>query len=250
MTDIKRVSEMIRLSLALVLGFSFSASNTKAQSFANSSFEELVPGQFVNGGDDKMIFTAAPGWTISDGSPDWMYGPGVSLWDTNWGDFFQIGGAFDPATGLGGTLPIVGAFSFREGLGQTVSGFVPGGLYRIDFSHTNGFYETPLVVPPTGGWELFLDGISVKLAPSANVIGSFFPLPHTTDWQTSSHVFQATSASHSFDFLAYNPAGATTGPTGQWLDNVTITPIPEPSTALVALAGILCGGGYRHRRSL
>ena len=119
-----RLVELARLGAGVLLGLLCLASDTQAQTFANSSFEELAPGQFVNGGDDKMIFTAAPGWTITDGSPDWMYGPGVSLWDTNWGEYFQIGGAFDPATGLGGTLPIGGTFSFREGLGQTVSGFV------------------------------------------------------------------------------------------------------------------------------
>lgn len=215
-------------------------SQAEAQTFVNNSFEEQIPGQFVNGGDDKMVVTAAPGWTINVGSPDWLYGPGVSLWDTNWGNYLQLAGAFIPATGVGGPIPTGGAsFFLREGVGQAVSGFTPGGLYRIDFHHTNGFGETPLVPPPSGGWELFVDGTSVKLAPSTNAIGSIFPLPHTTAWQASSHVFQATSASHQFDFVAYRQGGQGAA-SAQWLDNVSITRVPEPQTlAILLLNGIL-----------
>jgi hypothetical protein len=230
---------MIAVALLLIAG------NASAQSFTNGSFEPTAPGQFVNGGDDKMINNAAPGWTINTGSPDWMYGPGVVLWDTNWGDYFQIGGAYDPPTGLGGALPPFAPLAFREGVGQAVSGFAPGSLYQVSFSHTNGFVETPLVPGSQGGWELFIDSTSVFVAPSTNVIGGIFPLPHTTDWQTSTFTFQATSATHTFDFLSYSP-GLPQPPSYQWLDNVSVAPIPEPaSAALIGLGSLVLLGKRR-----
>jgi len=227
-----------RLMVMVSVGFLLFEGSAGAQSITNGSFEQQVPGQFVNGGDDKMTITAAPGWTINSGSPDWMLDSGGVLWNTNWGDYFQLGGAFNPETGLGGALPAGGFSFFREGVGQTVSGFSPGGLYNISFKHTNGFVETPLVPPPSGGWELFVDDVSVKLAPSTNIIGSVFPLPHTTVWQSSSYTFQATSATHQLDFVAYASVIGQ-GAAIQWLDNVAITRVPEPSSlALLGLGGI------------
>ena len=232
----RRIFPLLRFSLMASVLFA-GASPALAQGFVNQSFEELSPGQFVNGGDDKMTVTAAPGWSINSGSPDWMYGPGVSLWDTNWGNYFQLAGSFDPAAGIGASLPAGGFGILREGVGQSVSGFTPGSSYRISFHHTNGFIETPLVPPPPGGWELFIDNTSVDLALSTNIFGPFFPLPHTaTDWQLSSHVFQATSSTHQFDFVAYK-SSSNLGAAIQWLDNVTITQIPEPGTVFLACLG-------------
>lgn len=226
------------LTLAAGCAVLTAADRATAQSFINGSFEQLAPGQFVNGGDDKMTVTAAPGWSISGtGSPDWMFGPGLALWDTNWGSYFQLGGAFDPALGVGGTMPPGGFNLFREGVTQVVSGFTPGNAYRVDFSHTRGFVETPLVIGPAGGWELFIDTVSVKEALSTNVIGPVFPLPHTTDWQTSSHTFQATSATHRFDFVSYVPVIGQ-GATIQWLDNVSVSLVPEPASAGLLALGL------------
>ncbi len=226
------------MTLIATVGLIVSSNDTTAQSFTNGSFEPTAPGQFVNGGDDKMINAATPGWTINNGSPDWLFGPGFTLWDTNWGDYLEAGGAWNPLTGIDGSISPNMPFGLREGVGQSVTGFAPGGFYSVSFSHTNGFIETPLVVAPPGGWELFVDGKSVFIAPSTNVIGAFFPLPHTsTDWQTSSYTFQATSVTHQFDFMAYGQ-GLPTAASIQWLDNVSVRPVPEPaSLALFALSG-------------
>ena len=224
------------MAIAAVLTTCSNFSN--AQSVTNGSFEPTAPGQFVNGGDDKMEFTTAPGWTVNNGSPDWMYGPGLSLWDTNWGDYFQAAGAYDQPTGVGGSIPANVLFGFREGLGQSITGFTPGGTYTISFSHANGFLETPLVAPPSGGWELFIDGTSVFIAPSTNVIGSIVPLPYTTDWQISSYTFTATSSTQQFDFMAYGP-GLPTPVAVQWLDNVQITQAPEPASLGLLGLGVM-----------
>ena len=221
-----------------------SAGLAQAQSFTNPSFEPTAPGQFVNGGNDRMQFASAPGWTISNGSPDWMFGPGTTLWDTNWGEYFQILGAFDASTGVGGAIPPNVALAFRESVGQTVTGFTPGNFYTVGFEQVSGFYELPLGSPSPGGIELFIDGTSV-MTNSVPTPGGFVALPYTsTGWQSVTHTFQATSASHTFDSMSYG-SGIGAPASAQWIDNVSVQLVPEPAAAGVLGLALL---GWRRRQ--
>lgn len=212
-----------------------------AQSFWNGSFEEVTPGAYINGPGDRMIDTPAEQWTTESGSVDWFFAPGITLWDTNWGEYLQHAGA-----GLGPFAPVGGSLTdalfisgpSREGISQIVSGFTPGDDYTLSYNHANGFFlPNALAFGEIGGWEVFLDDVSIAQSLSTNDNTSAV-FPFTTDWNGSSVNFQATAATHKFTFLAYklNPFGQSSH---QWLDNVALNPVPEPATAaLFVLVGL------------
>ena len=140
--------------------------------------------------------------------------------------------------------------TYREGVSQAITGMTVGQHYEITFQQANGLlFEQGSYVGTgnVGGWEVFLDGISVVSSLSSND-NSTPALDFPGAWSEGSVVFQATAASQTIEFRAY---GSGAGPTMQFLDNVTIaaTQIPEPSSALlVTVAGI--GVLVRRRRSI
>jgi hypothetical protein len=198
----------------------------KGVTLVNGSFEDLSAPFFSSPGGDIMSNVAADGWTVATNSPDWFYaapGPGA-LWSTDWGDYFTMGAA---------------SGTYREGVSQTVTGMTVGQNYEIAFHQANGLlFEQGSYVGTAnvGGWEVFLDGISVLSSPSLND-NSTSSLDFPGTWSTGSVIFEATAASQTLEFRAYDIG---TGPTMQFLDNVTInaTQIPEPSAVLlIALSG-------------
>ncbi len=213
-----------------------------AVTFVNGSFEDLTA-SYVNIPDaDRMNAVAADGWTVLLNSPDWFWGEGpANLWNTPFGDHFAIGAA----TGLTGS-------AYREGISQTVSGFTIGNSYSIAFSHANGLYFNPGSpgfyegVGTAGGWEVLVDGTSILQTSSTND-HSTAALEHTSDWQSSSANFTATAATHTIQFVAFKPDGPQT-PTFQFLDEASVTLVPEPSRAILSLLGV-AAIGLRRRRS-
>lgn len=203
----------------------------------NGSFEDIGATTYVNIPDqDRDGNAAADGWTISSASPDWMWGEGPEgLWNTPWGDYFTLGAA----NGIG----------YREGVSQEISGFTVGASYTLTFSHANGLFYNGTAyegVGNPGGWEVLLNGSTLFLADSVNP--NFVAAPeHTDDWFTRNIEFVAPTETIEFEFLAYlNPQVNQQVVTFQFLDNVSISPVPEPGVlALIAPAILL---GLRRRK--
>lgn len=192
----------------------------------NGSFENLSSTYANTPGTDSMSGVAADGWTVSSNSPDWFLGaPGpAGLWSTPWGDFLAVGAA----TGS----------DYREGILQEISGLIVGETYLIEFQQANGLLfdqGSYLGIGTVGGWEVRIDGIGLLFAASTN--DNSLPSPaFTSSWSPNSFSFIASASSQTLEFLAYG--GTEIAPTFQFLDNVTITAIPEPTTA-----GMLAGAG-------
>lgn len=228
------------------------AGNADAVTIFNSSFEELTPGAYVDGPEHFMEATAPEGWTSASGTVDWYFGPGVDLWDTNWGNYFVHGASGKLVLGpVGGSLTDALADSGpdREAVSQTLAGLTPGEMYELHFNHANGYFHPPSQPPSLpGGWEVFINDTSILQAASAND-ASTSTFPFTTDWSSSSVIFEATSTSLVLTFLSYSeviPMG--NGASFQWLDNVTIVQsVPEPSS-FASLATFLFLG-FRRRRN-
>lgn len=222
---------MIRTCLALLVS-SVLITPAMAVPLVNPSFEDLSASYVDIAGADRMEGAAADGWSVALNSPGWYWGEGPNnLWNTPYGDHFAMGAA----TGQTGS-------AYREGVSQSVSGLSIGATYEISFSHANGLFFNPGSpgfyegVGTPGGWEVLIDGSSILLAASTND-NSVAALEHTSDWQTSTATFSATSTTHEIQFIAYKPDGSQ-DPTFQFLDEVSVTVVPEPSTLMLSLLGL------------
>jgi len=212
-----------RCLLAVV--FCFLIHPLGAVTVVNGSFENLSLSYSNTPGSDSMSGVAADGWTISSNSPDWFLGaPGpAGLWNTPWGDFFAVGAA----AGSG----------YREGIRQTLSGLTVGESYTIEFQQANGLrfdQGSYLGAGSVGGWEVFIDGLSILSSNSTN--DNSVPAPaFTTAWSPGSVEFVAAATSQTLEFLAFGGADVT--PTFQFLDAVTVSAVPEPGTVLLGALG-------------
>lgn len=211
-------------------GFFFLASCglSSAATLVNGSFED-TGGTYVNvAGSDLMSNVAAPGWSVSTNSPDWVLAAGGSgaLWSTDWGSHFAMGAS---------------AGTYREGVSQTITGMTVGVNYQITFQQANGMIFDQgsfLGLGNAGGWEVLLDGAPLISSTSTND-NTTLPPGVPGEWQETQISFVATAPSQVFEFLAFDASGG--GPTFQFLDNVEVTQIqiPEPSSALlIVVSGI------------
>lgn len=206
-----------------------------AATIVNGSFENLSSSYVNVASTDTMSGAAADGWSMSSGSPDWYLGaPGPSgLWLTPWGDFFTVGAA----EGSG----------YREGISQTITGLTMGESYTISFQQANGLrfdQGSHLGVGNTGGWEVFIDGGSIGSSLSLNdnsVPSGSFP----DSWNSGSVTFQAGDTFQTLEFLAFG--GSASNPTFQFLDNVTVAAVPEPTAMFLCSTGIIGFFGRRKR---
>lgn len=209
-----------------------------AVTLVNPSFEDLSASYVDIAGADRMEGVAPDGWSIALNSPGWYWGEGPSnLWNTPFGDHFAMGAA----TGQTGS-------PYREGISQSISGLSVGETYEISFSHANGLFYNPGSsgfyegVGTTGGWEVLVDGSSVLLASSTNDNSVAAP-EHTSNWQNSTATFAATATTHEIQFIAFKPDGSQ-DPTFQFLDAVTVTLVPEPSSLILSVLGLFGAGIY------
>jgi choice-of-anchor C domain-containing protein len=217
------------LSAATAIVLIFNSQNANASPFVNGSFESGLAsiGDFttLNAGDHTSI----TGWTVGGGDP------------TNAVDY--IGTYWQPANGsrsldLNGLAP--GSIS------QTFD-VVSGQTYRVTFD---------LAGNPAGGPEF-------KTLDSTANLTLFSPPPFDVSstslsdmgWKIYSFSFTATSNTETLTFASTTTAfsGNDTFPFafGPALDNVSVTPVPEPSTWAMMILGF-CGLGflaYRRKNS-
>ncbi|MEM1083685.1 MAG: PEP-CTERM sorting domain-containing protein [Verrucomicrobiota bacterium] len=214
-----------------------------AVTFTNGSLEDLDSSYSGLVGSDLMENAAATGWsTWGSTSPDWVVADGPEgLYNTPYGDYFALAGA-------------TGAFDvgvYREGVSQTITGLVVDETYEVSFSHANGLRWNPQGVGFwegvgfAGGWQVLVDSSSIGLVASTNDNGTP-SAPWTVDWQSSSLTFTATATSHDIHFIAYKPDSPSQDPTFQFLDEVNVVVVPEPSVALLGCMG--AGLALRRRR--
>lgn len=212
------------ISLAIVPVLSLSAS---AVTVVNGSFEDISATYVDVAGADQMTGAAAPGWDLAANSPDWLWGEGpAGRYHTPFGDHFAVGGANGPEF-----------TSYREGVSQTISGFTIGETYEISWHQANGIYydaglTSYLGVGTVGGWEVAIDFSPIGIFASGND-NSTEVLEHTADWGFSSTTFVATDTTHTIQFIAWTQ-NTEQDLTFQFLDNVNVTVVPEPSTPLLA----------------
>lgn len=222
----------------------------------NSSFEDgLTSHPNYPGGAPNFTGiadnTAPDGWRNSttgpgagapwSSSPDWIESSEV-LWVNNpvagWASDGTVVMGLDAYTFVGGLQQ-----PYRGGISQVVSGLVPGREYTVQFDAMrhelqNGpatieFDLNPLV-------SLLIDGVEVlSTSPTGAFVVDFDGvgaeyLNHS--WQTITHTFMATSASHDIGFLSDSSDSQNPLLLGQvYVDNVSV--VPEPGVSVLALIG-------------
>lgn len=244
------MSNLLRLvfaGLAIVVVLSGVA---QANLITNGSFEEgdyLSSDPFITLGAGS---TSISGWTVKSGSVDWI--------DSYW-----------QASNGSRSLDLAGYY--EHGVISTIFATTPGQTYRVQFDMAGN---------PDRDYSKTMVAVSAASAPTVNTLQSYShvvalifapppPLPaflpaqtytfeqtgHTREnmgWQTRYFDFIAETASTELFFgdltgmssLEDNPDEAY----GAALDNVRVTPVPEPSTFLLLGAG-LAGIGLLRRRS-
>jgi choice-of-anchor C domain-containing protein len=216
------------LSAAAAVVLIFSSQNADASPFVNGSFESGLAsiGDFatLNAGDNTSI----TGWTVGGGDAN-----GANAVD-------YIGTYWQPANGsrsldLNGLSP--GSIS------QTFD-VVNGQAYRVTFD---------LAGNPAGGPDLKTLGSSANLT-------LFSPPPFDVSntslsdmgWKVYSFDFTATGNTETLTFAstttAFSGNDAYPFAFGPALDNVSVTPIPEPSTWAMMILGFLGVGFLAYRR--
>ncbi|MCH1508225.1 MAG: PEP-CTERM sorting domain-containing protein [Akkermansiaceae bacterium] len=223
------------------------ATGIQAATLVNGGLEDSE-GSFIIGRDNiSMQNTAPTGWALGSqdarmSSPDWIMegtsagGPGSPGFTTN---------------GTQGTH-FLGLDVFNDGgsnsIQQTVGDFT-GGSYLITFDHSQFLGSADPAnysFDGKGGITVLLDGVQAGSFATLNTSlldwNSTGIMPDS-EWNTSSLLITPSAGSHVIEFEAYyisgglNLGGNVTEVSSQLIDNIQLTPVPEPSGALLALLG-------------
>lgn len=195
------VAAIILVAGSIVFGVE---SAQAAPAFVNGSFE-------ADSWDEGWTANVTPTGWVTDVYSDWPYGVHNSADTTNaytpFGDQFIALCARD----CGLTPP-------RDSISQTVSGFVIGAQYRIDFqqaaeSHENFADENSIV-------NLSIEGAtpaSTDFSADSVAAGNYF-----ADWKAQSLVFTANAATLTFKFVGVASVEADVE---SGLDNISLTQV-------------------------
>jgi choice-of-anchor C domain-containing protein len=217
---VKHFSRMSLLPLVSVL-VAFSAPAASAAAFQNGSFESFDSGAANVLCPDGINFcgqynagnSGINGWTIGGHSVDVV---GIVGWTASNGAW---------SIDLSG----VGAGSLSQSFDT-----VAGTSYQVTFDLGGNFYGGPNI--KTGVVSAAGSSQSLSFNNAASTATNM-------GWMHQSFTFVATEASTALSFTS-----TTDGNAGIALDNITITPVPEPETYAMMLAGLGLLGVVARRR--
>lgn len=189
-----------------------------------------LTGQPTNGG-------VPTGWTSLRDSPD------TNDVGNNSGLPYYAFPVTPSASPDGGSWVGIGAdlgTNFAERFGQTISGFTVGAVYRVAWYAANfGFGTSPFGYIAPAQVNVLIDGASVGY-------GSLLPLQ--PGWIAESLTFTAAASTLQLAF------GSSVGPRSYIsIDGIGLAPaaaVPEPTAALLMLAGLGAVAGLATRRQL
>lgn len=134
--------------------------------------------------------------------------------------------------------------SLNESISQSVTSFLVGETYRVSFYSANGGWSqgTSAFVNEiaTGHWNVSV--ASTNYSTADYVFGGF----GNQTWSSDSFTFVASSDTHLLTFSPAWTSGA--GTDGRLaLDGVSVTLVPEPSTAFLAVLSVVFSRRSRSR---
>ncbi len=180
----------------------------------NGDFATSVPSNASGAGWTSSTIDFAGGWRSTGGNPD---------------ESFILNS---------GSTPVP-----EPTIEQTVSGLTPGQQYELSWD-----YQLHVFSSGSSGdsFGVFIDDPTI----SANHL--FVGGNPTSDWVTESVIFTATSASHTFSFVAElsDPAKGSSAASdvSYRLDNVSlVSAVPEPSSTILFVVAAMLGCRMRRR---
>lgn len=156
---------------------------------ASETLDSVPPGWHMVPYNDPVCQAGFPGGA----SPDILskYGPmgQFGVWgDAHSGLTFSAGGYGDD--------PWAGGF-VQEGIMQTVSGFLPGASYSVNFYQT--VVRLSSARDTSGSWAVYMDSTLIGVTTPTGTAKTWKSV--VLDWEFRSLSFTATAATHTFKFL-------------------------------------------------
>lgn len=129
---------------------------------------------------------------------------------------------------------------YQGGIQQTINDLTIGQTYELTFDWATGQY-VGFHGATESSWIVSFGSESFQTDMLANASQDFQP------WRSQTYTFTASAASQVLSFLA---AGAPGGlPPISLLDNVKLTAVPEPSSAVLIMLGLGMSSSFFRRRS-
>ena len=229
-------------ALAVTVVIGFSGLSAPAQQFVNGGVESSATGTlppFNTNPSPSTITSYALGTSLNGFT---VIGPANSSVLVVGNSYSEPGINFNTSA-TGGTyaadLTGLGNSGIGSGISQTVNGLTAGQQYQLAFSVGRATSLTNINYPTTSAGDAVV-GLSIDSGALAT-----FTNPAQTNggvnYQDFTRIFTATASSVTFAFTSQT---TTTNFVG--LDNVSLTPVPEPAAVLATVSGVL--GLLRLRR--